>query len=137
MMFTLEVSATSAEEALESVSISSRLTKEEAYNTQDEILAIELMTLERHDVASNFELYQNQPNPFHQSTLLPFDLPEAAWAELRIYDRLGRVIWTEADYFSKGRKQVILDNVGNWPVGIYYYSLTLNGQTIIKKMVKQ
>jgi hypothetical protein len=137
VLFTLEVSATSAEKALESVSISSRLTKEEAYNTQDETLPIELMTLQSHDIASNFVLYQNQPNPFHQSTLLPFDLPEAAWAELRIYDRLGRMVWTQADHFPKGRSQVMLDNVGNWPAGIYYYSLTLNGQTITKKMVKQ
>ena len=137
VLFTLEVSATSAEEALESVSISSRLTKEEAYNNQDETLPVELMTLQRHNVASNFELYQNQPNPFRQSTLLPFDLPEAAWAELCIYDHLGRVVWTQANHFPKGRSQVILDNVGNWPVGIYYYSLRLNGQTIIKKMVKQ
>jgi len=37
-----------------------------------------------------FALYQNYPNPFNPSTNIRFDLPDAGWVTLKIFDLTGR-----------------------------------------------
>jgi hypothetical protein len=44
-------------------------------------------------LASGFELYQNSPNPFAETTVIGFNLPEATSATLRIFDELGREVY--------------------------------------------
>ncbi len=43
-------------------------------------------------IPTQFELYQNFPNPFNSTTIINFDLPEAANIKLSIFDIKGREI---------------------------------------------
>jgi hypothetical protein len=45
-------------------------------------------------VPGRFGLEQNYPNPFNGSTMILFDLPHRADAEIRIYDLAGRLVFT-------------------------------------------
>jgi hypothetical protein len=56
-----------------------------------------------------FELYQNQPNPFVNKTLIGFHLPEATEATLTIFDETGRMLFTQ-----KGNYAQRLQRHTNW-----------------------
>ena len=79
---------------------------------------------------TNYQLFQNHPNPFHSNTTLRFVLPTSGFVSLTIYDLSGRLMktlvegekkagvytlfWDGSD--SKGRKV---------PSGIYFYRLNV------------
>ncbi|MBK8965936.1 MAG: hypothetical protein IPM36_04520 [Lewinellaceae bacterium] len=84
--------------------VSTRITKAEAYNAGAERLSVAF----RFNGANGstiaglgFELYQNTPNPFINKTQIGFYLPEAAEATLSIFDRSGRMIFTQRGDYSK------------------------------------
>ncbi len=45
----------------------------------------------------SFELFENYPNPFEESTTIGFALPEHAHVVMKIFDMLGREVETVAD----------------------------------------
>jgi hypothetical protein len=76
-----------------------------------------------------FGLYQNIPNPFNPTTVIPFDVPEGGGRiKINIYDVHGRLVRTLIDsHLSAGRKTVMWDakNSRGIPVasGVYFYRL--------------
>ena len=76
----------------------------------------------------NFTLYQNYPNPFNQQTVIEYDLPQAAFISLQIYDLQGRLIQTLVDGRQQsGRHAVRWDGLNERgqavASGIYFYRL--------------
>ncbi|MEO1655930.1 MAG: tail fiber domain-containing protein, partial [Bacteroidota bacterium] len=72
------------------------------------------------------QLYQNQPNPFAKSTIIPFYLPEGiSQAQLLISDLQGRAI-KHLPITQRGKGQIEL-TVQGWEKGIYLYTLILDG----------
>lgn len=67
------------------------------------------------------------PNPFHESTTIPFSLPKAAHVTLRVFNALGQLVETLHDApFAAG------DHVANWipagaASGVYFYVLEVDG----------
>ena len=53
-------------------------------------------------VASAFELYQNEPNPFNNNTSISFLIGENGPATLNVFDVTGKMIYEVSDNFSKG-----------------------------------
>ncbi len=88
-------------------------------------------------IPNNYELKQNYPNPFNPSTTIEFNLPEAGLISIKIFDITGREINSEINNLSL--------NAGNFKYafngsslssGIYFYSLSVNGNIIsTKKML--
>ncbi len=58
----------------EMLAVSSQITKAEAYNPSFEIMGVALLFDNRLISKVGFELYQNQPHPFNDRTLIGFDL---------------------------------------------------------------
>lgn len=88
-----------------------------------------------------FKLFDNYPNPFNPTTNIDFDLPEAYYVSLKIYDIMGREIQSILnENIQKGRHSVLFNAV-NLPSGIYYYKLLANSNSkagnyvSIKKMI--
>jgi hypothetical protein len=59
-------------------------------------------------------LEKNYPNPFNPSTSIPFQLKEAGFVSLKVYDMSGSLIKTlAADYKDAGSYEVIWNGLNN------------------------
>ena len=113
--------------------LNSTVTPAEAYTTADlEISTIELKF--RGNERFEFALYQNEPNPFSEETMIGFSLPVASEYTLSIMDVTGRVLTVIQDQGAKGMNTVNV-NSQKLPAGVLYYQLESNDQTATLKMI--
>jgi hypothetical protein len=85
---------------------------------------------------AGFALYQNEPNPFEDKTLIGFQLPMASAATLTVYDAAGRVLFTQQGDYAKGYNAMVLDRSLLKTSGVLYYTLATAGHTATKKMIQ-
>ena len=97
----------------------------------------------RNIIPESIALYQNFPNPFNQSTLIKYKLPQPGVVTLSVFNCLGEKIRTLVNqYTSPGIYNINWNgrnDIGNLVgSGIYFYQLTLNGVQVFnlhKKML--
>jgi Secretion system C-terminal sorting domain len=82
-----------------------------------------------------FTLYQNYPNPFNPETIISYELPEAGYVSLKIYDVLGNEIATIADGHQESGLHQVNFNSANFSSGIYIYAIRMNNKFLSKSMV--
>ena len=80
-------------------------------------------------------LYQNYPNPFNPETTIRFSIPKSGYVTLGVYDLLGRNISMLLNNFLKPGMHEINFNGSNFSSGIYFYRLTWNNYSTVKKFV--
>ena len=86
-------------------------------------------------VSDTFALHPNFPNPFNPSTTLQFSIPERSHVTLKIYDVMGRDIFTLVDQtLSSGTHSSQWDG-SNHPSGIYFLQLENLGETHRQKII--
>jgi len=137
--FTVKFRALKSGRLSEMLGVSSRITRAEAYG----------LTSDRKDVALRFnngststisgvgfELYQNQPNPFVNKTMIGFHLPEATEATLTVYDETGRMLFTQKGQFGKGYNAIAIDRALLNTTGVMYYKLETATDAATKKMIQ-
>ncbi|MEN3039084.1 MAG: T9SS type A sorting domain-containing protein, partial [Candidatus Kryptonium sp.] len=87
------------------------------------------------EVPTSFALYQNYPNPFNPTTTIEFDLPKETNVKLEIFNLRGEKV---AELINRklesGRYSVVVE-FKDMPSGIYFYKLTTNEFSDVKKMV--
>jgi hypothetical protein len=83
-----------------------------------------------------FELYQNEPNPFKDKTVINFHLPAAAAATLTVYDESGRVVFTQKGDYAKGYNAIMLDRTLLKTSGVMYYMLETETASATRKMIQ-
>jgi hypothetical protein len=82
-----------------------------------------------------FALEQNYPNPFNPITTITYQIPDAGFVTLKVYDVLGNEIATLVnEEKSVGSYEVKLDGNG-LPSGIYFYRLQAGSFVETKKMI--
>jgi len=128
----------------ELMSVSSRITKAEAYPAFANASAGEKMNVAfrfNNGATSTvsgvgFELYQNQPNPFVNKTMIGFHLPEATTATLSIFDETGRMVYNQKGAFAKGYNTIAIDKALLNTVGMMYYKMETATDSATKKMIQ-
>lgn len=86
-------------------------------------------------VPASFSLEQNYPNPFNPVSTIAYNIREAGEYQLDVFNTLGQKVTTLFDgYRENGRYEARFDGA-SLPSGIYFYSLTGNGQTLTYKSV--
>jgi hypothetical protein len=84
-----------------------------------------------HKETGSNRLEQNQPNPFSQSTLIRYKLPQGSTGEIKIYDISGVLVKA----LTTSATQVTIDGSA-LKTGSYTYTLSVDGNVIgSKKMV--
>ena len=86
-------------------------------------------------VAADFRLYQNRPNPFSASTLIGFYLPEASTTEFAVFDVSGRMIKQVKQNYLAGYHELSIESQELPSPAIYYYQLKTPRFTDTKKMI--
>ena len=94
------------------LSITSRKTSKEAVTDQLEAVDIALefegVNGEAIIIAENFEVYQNQPNPFKENTTFGFYLPEAGEVTVKLTDVSGKLVSVIKEDYAQGYNKVNL-----------------------------
>ncbi len=137
--FTVSFRAAKAGKISELLSVSSRITKAEGYNSKGEREEVALRFNENGSsiiTGVGFELYQNQPNPFVGHTSIGFNLPAAATATLTVYDESGRTIFTQKGDFAKGYNAIPVERSVLNTSGLLYYKLETATDMATKKMIQ-
>ncbi|MGD8781747.1 MAG: S8 family serine peptidase [Ignavibacteria bacterium] len=87
-----------------------------------------------------FNLTQNYPNPFNPSTVINYDLPEASFVTLKIYNIQGQLVRVLVDELATaGSHSIVFDgrNDGGSRLtsGMYVYQLVAGDKIQTKKMM--
>jgi hypothetical protein len=83
---------------------------------------------------NDFQVRQNNPNPFNNISNVEFYLPHENKVSIDIYNVLGKAIRSEEIQAEKGMNNYLL-NANDYSNGVYFYNLTYLNQTITKKFV--
>ena len=134
VLFTIEFIAQKDGKLSEQLSIIDRPTAIEAYNQNGEIMKVEL-TFTESSRTEQFEVFQNQPNPFHDKTMIGFYLPGDSEVQLVLRDEAGRILKSLKEDRKAGYNVIQLDKE-ELTNGFIYYQLSSKFGTKTKKMVK-
>jgi hypothetical protein len=97
---------------------------------------VEMVYRDRDASVVGLELYQNQPNPFNESTLITFYSDKVQPVKLTVSDVLGRVLYSESKTCLKGRNDLTLQSstLGNIS-GMLYYQIETDDAKLTKTMI--
>lgn len=84
-----------------------------------------------------FELKQNYPNPFNPNTRIEYQIPQESYVTLKIYNALGQEIKTLVNRKQNPGVFHAEFNASYLPSGIYFYRLTTDNFSEMKKMILQ
>lgn len=133
--FSLQLYAVGDGRLSESMAITSRLIKAEAYGMADEIRGLGLNFAPATTTTEEFFLEQNRPNPFGDQTIIGFQIPESGQVTMTIYDTNGKVVRQYQQYYAAGYNQLLVDAKDIAARGLLYYKLETDQYAATKKMV--
>lgn len=136
-LFTLKFKALSKGQVSTTLQINSSITSAEAYSAQLEEMDIRLGIRSNRGIAdqNGIVLYQNQPNPFSNLTVIGFEMPKAAPASLTIYDLTSKVLYRTEINAAKGYNSIQINHAQLGVTGVLYYQLDAVGYTSTRRMV--
>lgn len=144
VLFSLTFRALKDARLKESLRITSQFTPAEAYQLEKgaaqspapyQLLDVGLDFRSTNEFSNSFELYQNVPNPFEESTKIGFLLPQAGMASLTVFDVSGKVLKSVLKDFEKGYNEVLLQRSELPPEGVFYYQLKSPFGNATRKMI--
>ena len=110
------------------------------YGNDEKIISQGMKSMQIRAIPNEYSLHHNYPNPFNPSTTIMYDIPEAGYTRLFIYDLLGREVAIlvnkkiDAGYYNvrwDGRNQYG-QSVG---AGVYFYQIQSTGFIRTHKML--
>lgn len=123
----------------EILSLNTKTMNAEAYNAHMEVspLAFNFVDRDGEVIASShdFQLMQNKPNPFDNSTVIGFNLPRTQEATIKILDVTGKIVKEISGMFAKGYNQVEVSKANLRMSGVLYYRLETDDRMATRKMI--
>ena len=88
------------------------------------------------EIPGNYSLMQNYPNPFNPSTSVRYTLKDNSSMNLTIYNSSGKEMQVLVNERQEAGIYEVHFDGSNYPSGIYYYKMLVNGNIIdTKRMV--
>lgn len=138
VLFTLKFRAQESGSALSPfLAPTSAVTNAEAMDRDGSTMPVDFEFINRLGVNNNegFALYQNQPNPFNEGSVIGFRLPEDSRATLRVFNVSGQLVRTVTGQFNQGYNSITLRRADLSGAGVYYYELETARFSDRKKMI--
>ena len=85
--------------------------------------------------AKTFALEQNYPNPFNPETLIEFTAALPTHATVDVYSLTGEKVATVFNGQARSGLNKVRFNGSNLAAGVYFYRLTMDGKSAVRKMV--
>ena len=134
VLFTLVFNTKEAGEVASSIWMDGSLTAAEAYQKDGNPLGVKLETRGVSQDAQ-VQLFQNEPNPFSNQTVIKFFLPTASEATISITDVSGKVVRTIKNRYDAGMNQEILNKADLPSQSVFYYRMQTEDFIGVKKML--
>ena len=87
------------------------------------------------NVALEFELYDNYPNPFNPSTTIKFELPKSSHVSLTVYDILGREVSVLVNAKREAGAYEVKFDGSNLASGVYFYRIEAGSFVQTKRLL--
>ncbi len=84
---------------------------------------------------SKYELSRNFPNPFNPSTTISYTIPQNGYVVLNVYNPLGQKVSELVNKEVHAGSYKVTWHAQNEPSGIYFYKISVNNFSQVKKMV--
>ncbi len=133
VLFTLTLKSNANTNLSNVLNVSDQVLRSEAYTGSD--LEINTVKLGYRNSGVSYALYQNEPNPFTEETVIGFDLPEAGAYTLTVYDVTGKVLVVRNAEGTAGYNAEKLSKKDLNANGVLYYRLESGDYTATKKMI--
>lgn len=85
-------------------------------------------------VPVTYDLRQNYPNPFNPATTISYDLPEAEFVSISVYNSLGQEVASLVNEQKPAGSYNVNFNASGLPSGIYIYRINAGRYTKTMKM---
>lgn len=82
-----------------------------------------------------FMLMQNYPNPFNPTTTVSFVISHSSPVALKVFDIVGNDVATIVQTTLHSGSYSFTFDGSNFPNGVYLYRLSVNGRSLVRKMV--
>ena len=86
-------------------------------------------------VPSKYSLAQNYPNPFNPETKINYSLPTSGNVSIKIFDIAGKEIRQLVNQKQEAGYYTVRFNASNISSGTYFYKLSINDFSEVKKMM--
>ncbi len=83
---------------------------------------------------TNIILYDAYPNPFNNETSIKFSIPEAGEVTVTVYNIRGQHVGTLVNQYKEAGYHSVIWQASNVPSGIYFYSLQVEDNTVVKRI---
>jgi len=89
------------------------------------------------ELPKRYFLYQNYPNPFNNTTQIKYELPVEDFVTIKLYDILGRDIYTLFSGKQKAGTYIITFDIKDLGLstGVYLYKLSTNNFSTTRKLI--
>jgi len=98
-------------------------------------LSAEVLAAANFGVPDRFTLNQNYPNPFNPSTNISYEMPDAGFVKLVVYNLLGKEIFSLVNQHQEPGVYTVQFNAADLPSGLYVYRLQAGNFVDMKKML--
>ena len=133
-LFTIYFEAMADGELSEVVELSQEVARPEFYSGS-EVRTMDYIFRETSQDGENFEVFQNQPNPFSEFTKVAFYTPTSQQVNLTIFNVAGEIIQQQTANFDKGINEFTIESAGMESEGLLIYRVEAENVSITKKMI--
>jgi hypothetical protein len=93
--------------------------------------------LQEQGVVSEYQLFQNSPNPFNPTTTINYTIAKSSQVKLTVYNTLGQVVAVLVNRFQAQGTYSIAWDAQYQPSGLYLCRFEADGFTATRKMFLQ